>query len=79
MGILIRRTMELVRFVLLFFTCALLSYGVITFVTDHFLPSNPYREPVGNAIKVVNLLQDKTPSHQPIDYSRLQLFYLEGE
>lgn len=79
MGIYIRRMMELIRFILLFVTCALLSYGVITFLSDHLLPANPYREPVGNAVKVVKLLQEKQPEDQVIDFKRLQLFYLEGE
>lgn len=79
MGIYIRRMMELVRFLLLFVTCALLSYGVITFLSDHFLPANPYREPVGNAVKVVKLLQEENQEDQVVDFARLQLFYLEGE
>ena len=79
MGIYIRRMMEMIRFFLLFVTCALLSYGVITFLSDHFLPANPYREPVGNAVKVVKLLQENKSGDQVIDFERLQLFYLEGE
>ena len=79
MGIQIKRLMELVRFVLIFVTCALLSYGVITFLSDHLLPANPYREPVGNAVKVAKLLSTNEQEGVPIDFERLQLFYLEGE
>lgn len=79
MGFAVKRMMEMVRFLLIFVTCALLSYGVITFLSDHILPANPYREPVGKAVKVVNLLQKSEPSFSPIDYERLQLFYLEGD
>lgn len=79
MGFPFRRLMEIMRFFLLFITCALLSYGIITLLSDHFLPSNPYREPHGNAVKVVKLLN--APPSQDLDsyHSRLQLFYLLGE
>ncbi len=79
MGLYFRRLMELVRFFLIFVTCALLSYGAITFLSDHILPANPYREPVGNAVKVVNLLHDRNRQNTSFDLERLQLFYLEGE
>lgn len=79
MGLAVKRMMELVRFLLIFVTCALMSYGVITFLSDHILPANPYREPVGNAVKVVKLLQKNEKTLSPIDYQRLQLFYLEGD
>ncbi|MGC5324466.1 DUF4227 family protein [Brevibacillus sp. SYSU BS000544] len=79
MGLAVKRMMEMVRFLLIFVTCALMSYGVITFLSDHILPANPYREPAGNAVKVVKLLQKNETSLSPIDYERLQLFYLEGD
>lgn len=79
MELVLKRMMEMVRFLLIFVTCALMSYGVITFLSDHILPANPYREPAGNAVKVVKLLQKNANDNSPIDYERLQLFYLEGE
>lgn len=79
MGFPFLRLMEVLRFFLLFVTCTLLSYGIITLLSDRFLPDNPYREPIGNAVKVVKLIN--TPSTYTLDgyYSRLQLFYLTGE
>ncbi|MFY0542972.1 YqzK family protein [Brevibacillus sp. H7] len=79
MGVPYRRVMEALRFFLLFVTCTLLSYGLINLLSDKFLPADPYREPHGNAVKVVKLIN--TPSAQSLDgyVSRLQLFYLTGE
>ncbi len=75
----IRRLLELIRFFLVFVTCSLLCYFVVTLLSERFLPANPYREPHGNAVKVVKLIQG-TASHD-LDwyYDRLQLFYLVGE
>lgn len=74
-----RRLMEAVRFLLLFVTCTLLSYGIITLLSDKLLPTDPYQEPHGNAVKVVKLVN--APETQDLDgyLSRLQLFYLTGE
>ncbi|GAA4709588.1 DUF4227 family protein [Brevibacillus fulvus] len=79
MGFVLRRLIELIRFFLLFFTCSLLCYGIITLLSDHFLPSNPYREPHGNAVKVVKLLNAEEDQSLDGYYSRLQLFYVTGE
>lgn len=74
-----RRMMEALRFLLLFVTCTLLSYGIITLITSKLLPDNPYEEPRGNAVKVVILLN--SPETQDLDgyLARLQLFYVTGE
>ncbi|KQL49216.1 hypothetical protein AN963_05455 [Brevibacillus choshinensis] len=74
-----RRMMEALRFLLLFVTCTLLSYGIITLLSDKLLPSNPYDEPRGNAVKVVKLVN--SPETQDLDgyLTRLQLFYVTGE
>jgi hypothetical protein len=74
-----RRLMEALRFFLLFVTCTLVSYGIISLLSDRFLPGDPYREPRGNAVKVVKLIN--VPPTQSWDgyISRLQLFYLTGE
>ncbi|QRG69832.1 YqzK family protein [Brevibacillus choshinensis] len=74
-----RRMMEALRFLLLFVTCTLLSYGIITLITAKLLPDNPYGEPHGNAVKVVKLVN--SPETQDLDgyLSRLQLFYVTGE
>jgi hypothetical protein len=74
-----RRLLEALRFFLLFVTCTLLSYGLISLLSDKFLPGDPYREPHGNAVKVVKLIN--APPTQSLDgyISRLQLFYLTGE
>ncbi|MDR7314062.1 MULTISPECIES: YqzK family protein [Brevibacillus] len=74
-----RRVMEALRFLLLFVTCTLLSYGIITILTDKLMPANPYEEPHGNAVKVVKLLN--SPETQDLEgyFSRLQLFYETGE
>ncbi len=79
MKVTIRRLMELVRFILLFVTCTLISYGIITILSSHLLPANPYHEPHGNAVKVVKII-DQTKMHN-VDwyYSRLQLFFMVGE
>ncbi|MGG1663907.1 YqzK family protein [Brevibacillus sp. NRS-1366] len=79
MGISYRRLMEVLRFLLLFITCTLLSYGIITLLSDKFLPADPYQEPQGNAVKVVKLVN--APETQDLDgyLARLQLFYLTGE
>jgi len=79
MGISYRRLMEALRFLLLFITCTLLSYGIITLLSDKFLPTDPYQEPQGNAVKVVKLVN--APETQDLDgyLARLQLFYLTGE
>jgi hypothetical protein len=79
MGIPLRRLMDAMRFFLLFVTCALLCYGIVTLLSDHFLPANPYREPHGNAVKVVKLLNAQPTQTLDDYYSRLQLFYLLGE
>jgi hypothetical protein len=75
----LRRLMEALRFFLLFVTCTLLSYGLISLLSDKFLPGGPYREPHGNAVKVVKWIN--APSAQSLEgyVSRLQLFYLTGE
>ncbi|KMZ41293.1 YqzK family protein [Brevibacillus sp. HB1.3] len=74
-----RRVMEGLRFLLLFITCTLLSYGIITLLADKFLPANPYHEPHGNAVKVVKVIN--TSQTQDFDgyVARLQLFFLTGE
>ncbi|UED72792.1 YqzK family protein [Brevibacillus sp. DP1.3A] len=74
-----RRLMEGLRFLLLFITCTLLSYGIITLLADKFLPANPYQEPHGNAVKVVKVIN--TSQVQDFDgyVARLQLFFLTGE
>ncbi|BAH43357.1 MULTISPECIES: YqzK family protein [Brevibacillus] len=74
-----RRLMEGLRFLLLFITCTLLSYGIITLLADKFLPANPYHEPHGNAVKVVKVIN--TSQTQDFDgyVARLQLFFLTGE
>jgi hypothetical protein len=79
MGVPYRRFMEVLRFFLLFVTCTLLSYGLVTLLSGKLLHGDPYREPRGNAVKVVKLIN--APSTQSLDgyVSRLQLFYLTGE
>ncbi len=79
MGFPFRRLMEALRFFLLFVTCTLVSYGLIHFLSDKFLPGDPYREPHGNAVKVIKLIN--APPTQSLDgyVSRLQLFYITGE
>ncbi|MFG0216766.1 YqzK family protein [Brevibacillus porteri] len=74
-----RRLMAGLRFLLLFITCTLLSYGIITLLADKFLPANPYHEPHGNAVKVVKVIN--TSQAQDFDgyVARLQLFFLTGE
>lgn len=74
-----RRMMEALRFLLLFVTCTLLSYGIITLISAKLLPENPYEEPRGNAVKVVKLVN--SPETQDLDgyLARLQLFYVTGE
>ncbi|NGQ94659.1 YqzK family protein [Brevibacillus sp. SYP-B805] len=79
MAVPMRRLMEALRFMLLFVTCALLSYGIILLLTDHVLPGNPYREPNGNAVKVVKLINGPSPQDGSWYAGRLQLFYLVGE
>ncbi len=79
MGFPYRRFMEAIRFFLLFVTCALISYGVIMLLTDHLLPANPYREPNGNAVKVVKLINGQQAEDLSGYIDRLQLFYLVGE
>jgi len=74
-----RRIMEALRFLLLFVTCTLVSYGIITLLSDKLLPADPYEEPQGSAVKVVALVN--SPQTQDFEgyFSRLQLFYLTGE
>jgi hypothetical protein len=74
-----RRLMEGLRFLLLFVTCTLLSYGIITLLSDRLFPTDPYHEPHGNAVKVVKLVN--APQTQDLDgyLARLELFYLTGE
>ncbi len=79
MGDTFRRTMEIVRFILVFLACSLLGYGIVTFLSEHFLPANPYREPHGNAVKVVRLLKESDAAEFDWYLERLQLFYLVGE
>jgi hypothetical protein len=79
MGTSFRRLMDLLRFFLLFVTCALLSYGIIVLLTDHVLPGDPYREPNGNAVKVVKLINAPVPQDATGYLTRLQLYYLVGE
>ncbi|QOT00649.1 DUF4227 family protein [Brevibacterium sp. JNUCC-42] len=74
-----RRFMELIRFFLLFVTCSLFSYGVVSYLSHHILPANPYREPLGNAVKVVKWLDNKPVSEWDWYLERLQLFFSEGE
>ncbi|KZE55384.1 hypothetical protein AV540_04840 [Brevibacillus parabrevis] len=79
MGFPYRRIMEALRFLLLFVTCSLLSYGIVTLLADKLLPADPYHEPHGNAVKVVKIIN--SPQTQDWDgyLARLQLFYLTGE
>ncbi|GIO06971.1 YqzK family protein [Brevibacillus reuszeri] len=79
MGISYRRLMDVLRFLLLFITCTLLSYGIITLLSEKLLPTDPYQEPQGNAVKVVKIVN--APETQDLDgyLARLQLFYLTGE
>jgi len=79
MPIPVRRFMELIRFILVFITCSLLCYGILTFLSEHFLPTNPYREPHGNAIKVAKLLDGQATHELDWYYQRLQLYYLTGQ
>lgn len=79
MGDTFRRAMEIVRYILVFVVCSLLGYGILTFLSEHFLPANPYREPQGNAVKVVRLLKESDSSEIDWYRERLQLFYLVGE
>lgn len=74
-----RRLMEVLRFLLLFVTCTLLSYGIISFLSHTFLPSNPYHEPDGEAVKVVKLIHSSEPQDWEGYLTRLQLFYVTGE
>jgi|GEM_PF-513085 len=79
MAVPFRRVLEALRFFLLLVTCTLLSYGLVSFLSDKLLHGNPYREPHGNAVKVIKLVN--APASQSLDgyVSRLQLFYLTGE
>ncbi|MGN7468859.1 YqzK family protein [Brevibacillus sp. SAFN-007a] len=79
MGFPYRRMMEALRFLLLFVTCSLLCYGIITLLAEKLLPADPYHEPRGNAVKVVKIIT--SPQTQDLDgyLARLQLFYLTGE
>jgi len=74
-----RRLMEVLRFLLLFVTCTLLSYGIISFLSHTFLPSNPYQVPGGEAVKVVKLIHTSEPQDWEGYLARLQLFYVTGE
>ncbi|MGE5701454.1 MAG: DUF4227 family protein [Clostridia bacterium] len=75
----VRRLLELLRFLLVLITCTLISYGIITLLSERFLPANPYHEPRGNAIKVVKII-DTSMQHDMEWYdSRLQLFFMVGE
>ncbi|MGQ7276687.1 MULTISPECIES: YqzK family protein [Brevibacillus] len=74
-----RRLMEILRFFLLFVTCTLLSYGIISLLSDRFMPGDPYREPHGNAVKVVKLINAQGSEDWDGYLARLQLFYLTGE
>lgn len=75
----LRRIMELFRFFLVFITCTLVCYGILTFFSEHLLPANPYREPRGNAIKVLKLLDGHFKEEWEWYYDRLQLYYFTGE
>ncbi|MFM1652802.1 DUF4227 family protein [Brevibacillus sp. B_LB10_24] len=79
MGVTLRRLMELVRFFLVFITCSLVCYAVVMFLSDRFLPGNPYREPHGNAVKVVKAVQNEPSADFEWYLRRMQLFYLVGE
>lgn len=74
-----RRLMEGLRFLLLFITCTLLSYGIITLLAEKFLPDSPYQEPHGNAVKVVKIINSSMEQDFDGYVARLQLFYLTGE
>ncbi|CAM5792324.1 MULTISPECIES: DUF4227 family protein [Brevibacillus] len=79
MRIPVRRFMEILRFFLLFVTCTLISYGIISLLTDKLWSGNQYREPNGNAVKVVKLVNTSAPKDLDGYMARLQLFYLTGE
>ncbi|QQE72852.1 YqzK family protein [Brevibacillus composti] len=79
MRIPLRRLMEILRFFLLFVTCTLISYGIITLLTAKLWSGNPYKEPNGNAVKVVKLINSPAPQDLDGYMARLQLFYLTGE
>lgn len=75
----VRRFIELVRFLLVLITCTLVSYGIITLLSERFLPANPYHEPHGNAVKVVKIIDTSERHDMDWYYSRLQLFFMVGE
>ncbi|MBO8163095.1 MAG: DUF4227 family protein [Brevibacillus sp.] len=79
MGGTFRRVTDAIRFVLIFLACSLLCYGIVSFLAENFLPANPYREPHGNAIKVIGLLEVSDSKELDWYVDRLQLFYLVGE
>lgn len=74
-----RRLMEVLRFLLLFVTCTLLSYGIIALLSAKLLPESPYEQPHGNAVKVIKLLNSPQSHDLESYWSRLQLFYVTGE
>ncbi|USG63602.1 YqzK family protein [Brevibacillus ruminantium] len=79
MRIPVRRLMEVLRFFLLFVTCTLISYGIISLLTDKIWSGNQYKEPNGNAVKVVKLINSPPPNDLDGYIARLQLFYVTGE
>jgi hypothetical protein len=76
MGQSMRKLLEILRFFLVFFTCVLFCYVLLSFLTKHFLPLDPYHEPHGNAVKVVN---EKRSQEWNWYWERLKLFYLVDE
>lgn len=48
----IRRIIELMKMFLLFIMLSFIFYQLISFISDLIEPMDPYREPIGRAVKV---------------------------
>ncbi|WP_232696550.1 DUF4227 family protein [Brevibacillus daliensis] len=75
----VKKLIELIRFFLIFVTCSLLFYGVISYLSHFLLPIDPYDEPLGKAVKVMSLLNQEQADKVDWYIQRLQLFYSEWE
>lgn len=73
----IRKIGAFLRFTLAFALLTLMFYVLLDWAGSWMIPPDPYRVPVGHAIKAFN--PNELPSHSFSPGDRLKLYYWVGE
>ncbi|AMA73677.1 MULTISPECIES: DUF4227 family protein [Aneurinibacillus] len=72
------RIAEMLRLLAIFVFCTFIFYCIISYLNDAIRPAQPYKEPQGKAVKVMNDVPSLKKTYQEMK-QRLFAFYWYGE